>query len=113
MTQAATVPVEQSGDMTHRQVLEALSGLLLGMFVAILAGTVVATSLPLIIADLGGDQAFAWIGTAAFGNVAGQLRSYQSGGNTYVTGDVNGDGVGDFQIEMDPLVTLAASNFIL
>ena len=39
------------GTMTHRQVLEALSGLLLGMFVSILAGTVVSTSLPLIISD--------------------------------------------------------------
>ncbi|TFB47321.1 DHA2 family efflux MFS transporter permease subunit [Cryobacterium tagatosivorans] len=51
--------------MSHRQVLEALSGLLLGMFVAILAGTVVATSLPRIIADLKGDQsAYTWVVTA-------------------------------------------------
>ncbi|WP_083397116.1 MDR family MFS transporter [Plantibacter sp. MMLR14_011] len=51
--------------MTHRQVLEALSGLLLGMFVSILAGTVVSTSLPRIIADLNGDQtAFTWVVTA-------------------------------------------------
>ena len=35
----------------HREVLEALSGLMMGMFVAILAGTVVSTSLPRIIAD--------------------------------------------------------------
>ncbi|MDM4762773.1 MDR family MFS transporter [Galbitalea sp. SE-J8] len=51
--------------MTHRQVLEALSGLLMGMFVAILAGTVVSTSLPRIIADLHGDQAsYTWVVTA-------------------------------------------------
>ncbi|CAN5131767.1 N/A [soil metagenome] len=51
--------------MTHRQVLEALSGLLLGMFVAILAGTVVSTSLPRIISDLHGDQAsYTWVVTA-------------------------------------------------
>ena len=51
--------------MSHRQVLEALSGLLLGMFVSILAGTVVSTSLPRIIADLHGDQAaFTWVVTA-------------------------------------------------
>ncbi|HEY0237180.1 MAG TPA: hypothetical protein VGC37_00910, partial [Friedmanniella sp.] len=51
--------------MTHRQVLEALSGLLLGMFVSILAGTVVSTSLPIIISDLGGSQAsFTWVVTA-------------------------------------------------
>jgi EmrB/QacA subfamily drug resistance transporter len=51
--------------MTHRQVLEALSGLLLGMFVSILAATVVSTSLPVIIHDIGGDQtAFTWVVTA-------------------------------------------------
>lgn len=51
--------------MTHRQVLEALSGLLLGMFVSILAGTVVSTSLPRIISDLNGDQAaFTWVVTS-------------------------------------------------
>lgn len=51
--------------MTHRQVLEALSGLLLGMFVSILAGTVVSTSLPRIISDLHGDQtAYTWVVTS-------------------------------------------------
>ena len=53
------------GTMSKRQVLESLSGLLLGMFVSILAGTVVATSLPLIVADLKGDQsAYTWVVTA-------------------------------------------------
>ncbi|PPF15550.1 MDR family MFS transporter [Rathayibacter rathayi] len=51
--------------MSHRQVLESLSGLLLGMFVSILAGTVVSTSLPRIISDLDGDQnAYTWVVTA-------------------------------------------------
>ncbi|MGO4689826.1 MDR family MFS transporter [Glaciibacter sp. 2TAF33] len=51
--------------MSKRQVLEALSGLLLGMFVSILAGTVVSTSMPLIISDLKGDQsAYTWVITA-------------------------------------------------
>jgi EmrB/QacA subfamily drug resistance transporter len=53
------------GSMNHRQVLQALSGLLLGMFVSILAGTVVSTSLPLIISELKGDQsAYTWVVTA-------------------------------------------------
>ncbi|WP_235928816.1 MDR family MFS transporter [Marisediminicola senii] len=57
--------VSADGTMTQRQVLESLSGLLLGMFVAILAGTVVATSLPVIISDLEGDQsAYTWVVTA-------------------------------------------------
>jgi EmrB/QacA subfamily drug resistance transporter len=51
--------------MTHREVLEALSGLLLGMLVAILSSTVVSTALPRIIADLGGSQSsFTWVVTA-------------------------------------------------
>ncbi|MCS0499934.1 MDR family MFS transporter [Protaetiibacter mangrovi] len=49
----------------HRRVLEALSGLLLGMFVSMLASTVVSTSLPTIIHDLDGNQtAFTWVVTA-------------------------------------------------
>ncbi|WP_241987718.1 MDR family MFS transporter [Cryobacterium sp. TMT1-66-1] len=53
------------GSMSHRQVLEALSGLLLGMFVSILANTVVSTSLPLILSDLKGSQsAYTWVVTA-------------------------------------------------
>jgi hypothetical protein len=35
--------VSPDGSMSKRQVLESLSGLLLGMFVSILAGTVVST----------------------------------------------------------------------
>jgi EmrB/QacA subfamily drug resistance transporter len=51
--------------MTHRQVLEALSGLMLGMLVAILSSTVVSTSLPKIIADLGGTQSsYTWVVTS-------------------------------------------------
>ncbi|HEY8588856.1 MAG TPA: MDR family MFS transporter, partial [Naasia sp.] len=51
--------------MTHRAVLSAMSGLLLGMFVSILAATVVGTSLPVIVSDLGGDQnAYTWVITS-------------------------------------------------
>ncbi|PWI12361.1 hypothetical protein DIZ27_01965 [Streptomyces sp. NWU339] len=52
--------------MTHRQILEALSGLLLGMFAAILSSTIVSNALPEIITDLGGGQsAYTWVVTAA------------------------------------------------
>jgi EmrB/QacA subfamily drug resistance transporter len=55
-------PTSGAPKMSQRQVLEALSGLLLGMFVSILAGTVVSTSLPKIISDLKGDQtAYTWV----------------------------------------------------
>lgn len=51
--------------MTHREVLESLSGILLGMFVSVLATSVVSSSLPRIISDLDGEQsAFTWVVTA-------------------------------------------------
>lgn len=63
-TSSPASELTESG-MTRRQVLEALSGLLLGMFVSMLASTVVSTSLPVIVHDLGGDQtAFTWVITA-------------------------------------------------
>lgn len=52
--------------MEHRQILEALSGLLLGMFVAILSSTVVSNALPVILPALGGNQAgYTWVITAS------------------------------------------------
>ncbi|MFD3485520.1 MFS transporter [Streptomyces sp. NPDC058665] len=59
-------PVAPGTPMTHRQIMEALSGLLLGMFVAILSSTVVTNALPEIISDLGGGQsAYTWVVTAS------------------------------------------------
>ncbi|GGH36669.1 MDR family MFS transporter [Microbacterium album] len=52
--------------MTHRQVLEAISGLLLAMFTSMMANTIVGTSLPIIVPDLGGTQThYTWVVTAA------------------------------------------------
>ncbi|MEV7288267.1 MFS transporter [Streptomyces sp. NPDC093252] len=60
---AGAVPGEP---MTHRQIMEALTGLLLGMFVAILSSTIVSNALPDIITDLGGGQsAYTWVVTAS------------------------------------------------
>lgn len=53
-----------TGRMTQREVIQALSGLMLGLFVAILASTIVSNALPRIIADLGGTQSvYTWIVT--------------------------------------------------
>lgn len=49
-----------------REVFTAISGLIVGMFVAVLSGTVVSTSMPVIIADLGGTQSqYTWVITAS------------------------------------------------
>ncbi|GAA1188669.1 MFS transporter [Streptomyces hebeiensis] len=59
-------PAAPGAPMTHRQIMEALSGLLLGMFVAILSSTIVSNALPEIISDLGGGQsAYTWVVTAS------------------------------------------------
>lgn len=51
-----------SAPMTHREVLEALSGLLLAMFVAMLSSTIVTNALPRIVTDLGGSQSgYTWV----------------------------------------------------
>ncbi|MDH6464373.1 EmrB/QacA subfamily drug resistance transporter [Micromonospora sp. A200] len=59
-------PAEVVGTrMSRREVLQALSGLMVGMFVSILASTVVANALPRIIADLQGSQTvYTWIVTS-------------------------------------------------
>jgi EmrB/QacA subfamily drug resistance transporter len=62
---ADVVPAVQQGQMTHRQILEALSGMLLAMFVAFLSSTVVSNALPTIITDLRGSQSqYTWVVTA-------------------------------------------------
>jgi EmrB/QacA subfamily drug resistance transporter len=51
--------------MTRREVLQALSGLFMGMFVAILAATIVSNALPVIIPEIGGSQSvYTWVVTA-------------------------------------------------
>ncbi|WP_424528777.1 MFS transporter [Sphaerisporangium viridialbum] len=56
---------EPAAPMSHREILEALSGLLLGMFVAILSSTVVSNALPTIIADLHADEnTYTWVITS-------------------------------------------------
>src|SRR4051812_41598701 len=53
------------GAMSHRQVLESMTGLMLSMFVSMLSATVVSNALPRILHDLnGGESAYTWVVTA-------------------------------------------------
>ncbi|MFI0977898.1 MFS transporter [Streptomyces sp. NPDC021093] len=62
---------DSAAPMTHRQIMEALAGLLLGMFVAMLSSTIVSNALPEIIRDLDGTQsAYTWVVTAAMLSMA-------------------------------------------
>jgi Ca2+-binding RTX toxin-like protein len=62
---------------------------------------------------LTGDQKFAFIGSAQFSKVAGQLRMDVTGTDVTVSGDWNGDGIADFKLVVLPGQTLTATDFIL
>ena len=58
----ATTVDQTDTQMTHREVLEAMSGLLLAMFVAMLSSTVVTNALPKIVTSLHGSQTgYTWV----------------------------------------------------
>jgi EmrB/QacA subfamily drug resistance transporter len=61
-TRVAQPPEHHDEAMSHREILEALSGLLLALFVAMLSSTVVSNALPRIVADLrGSESGYTWV----------------------------------------------------
>ena len=61
----------------------------------------------------GGNQAFTFIGAAGFSGSAGELRFNQTATKTIVQGDIDGDGVKDFSIELTGVIALVAGDFVL
>ncbi|NIK54761.1 MFS transporter [Kribbella shirazensis] len=62
------LPPTVSGDpeLSHREILEILAGLLAALFTAVLSSTIVSNALPTIIADLEGTQTqYTWVVTAS------------------------------------------------
>jgi len=59
-----------------------------------------------------GNQAFNWIGGSAFSGVAGQLRTYTQGGDHYIAGDVNGDGIADFTVNLHSATVVSTDIFL-
>ncbi|AWB91340.1 MDR family MFS transporter [Aeromicrobium chenweiae] len=61
-TQEPAVPAE----LSHREIMEVLFGLLAALFTAIISSTIVSNALPTIIADLDGSQTqYTWVVTAS------------------------------------------------
>jgi serralysin len=58
---------------------------------------------------MSGNQAFSFIGSKAFAGEAGQLKF----GNGVLSGDVNGDKMTDFQVNVSGLSALAKTDFYL
>ena len=63
--------------------------------------------------DLSGIGGLVFKGTAAFSNVAGELRYEQADGNTIVYGDTDGDGTANFQLKINAIVNLVDADFAL
>jgi Ca2+-binding RTX toxin-like protein len=62
---------------------------------------------------LAGDQAFSFIGTAAFSGTAGELRYMFDGTDTWLQGDVDGDSVADVEIAFTGALALYGTDFYL
>lgn len=60
-----------------------------------------------------GIDPFAFIGTAAFGGTAGELRVEKNAGRWIVQGDTNGDGVADFSAIVSTKIQLIRSDFLI
>src|SRR5437588_1449313 len=58
--ETGTPPIEES----RRKVMLVFAGVMLGMFLAALDQTIVATALPTIVGDLGGANHLSWVVTA-------------------------------------------------
>ena len=52
------------GELSHREVMTVLAGLLLSLFLAAVDGTIVSTALPTMAGELGGLDELPWVLTA-------------------------------------------------
>ena len=63
-SRTATAAPSADTELSHREILLVMGGLMLGMLVAALGQTVVATALPTIVGELGGQDQLAWVVSA-------------------------------------------------
>jgi hypothetical protein len=98
---SVAAPATNSAGLTHRQVLIIFSGLMLGMLLAALDQTIVATALPTITGELGGLNHLSWVVTAyllaatvstpmygKLGDLFGRKRLFQVAIAVFLTGSV-------------------------
>jgi EmrB/QacA subfamily drug resistance transporter len=92
---------QPSGPFTHRQIVIIFSALLLGMALAALDSTIVATALPTMVGELGGADHLAWVVTAylltttistpiygKLGDLYGRKRLFQVAISVFLVGSV-------------------------
>jgi MFS family permease len=93
--------------LPHRQTVLAFGGLMLGMLLAALNQTIVATALPRIVSDLGGVQHYSWVFTAymlastvsvpiwgKLSDIHGRRRFFATGIAIFMVGSVVGASAG-------------------
>ncbi|HEX5167406.1 MAG TPA: MDR family MFS transporter [Thermomicrobiales bacterium] len=61
---STTSQMEPGADLTHRQIMVVLGGVMIGMLLAALDQSIVGVALPRIVSDLGGLNHLAWVVTA-------------------------------------------------
>jgi EmrB/QacA subfamily drug resistance transporter len=100
MSETALAPAAPiAGGLPRKQVLIIFSGIMLGMFLAAIDQTIVATALPTIVGDLGGLTHLSWVVTAyllaetvstplfgKFGDLYGRKRLFQAAIVIFVAG---------------------------
>ncbi len=69
--------------MTHREVLVVIGGLMVGLFLAALDQTIVATALPTIVGELGGIEQYSWTVTAYLLTATASTPLYGKIGDLY------------------------------
>jgi EmrB/QacA subfamily drug resistance transporter len=80
---AAEAGAEASAAMTHREVLVVIGGLMVGLFLAALDQTIVATALPTIVGELGGIEQYSWTVTAYLLTATASTPLYGKLGDLY------------------------------
>jgi len=65
--------------------------------------------------NIGGNQAFTFIGNNNFTGTKGEVRFYTSGSTLFVQADIHGDGntIANMEIQLNGLTSIAAGDFIL
>src|SRR5690606_27778782 len=94
-------PLPTPASLPHKQVLIVFSGLMLGMLLAAIDQTIVATALPTIVGDLGGLDHLSWVVTAyllaqtvstplfgKLGDLYGRKRLFQAAIVIFVAGSL-------------------------
>ncbi len=65
------------------------------------------------LSNLNITDSFVFVGSSELTGTAGQLGYYNSSGDTIIHADLDGDGVSEFEIQLDGIMTLNANNFIV